>query len=298
MLNVFNIQRFSIHDGEGVRTNIFFKGCQLHCVWCNNPESIDPFPSIMFDERKCHRFGDCISAGKGQITINKGILVIDRENILDAGALRNVCPSKALEIIGREMSTDELTSEIERDQAFFRMSDGGVTFSGGEPLSQSPELHDLASGLRKRSIHVSVETSLHIPWETLETYLDVIDVFLADLKHTDPLKFLEFTGGDLSLVLNNYKKLDQAGKKYIVRVPVIPGFNHTQPEIFGIIDFAAELINSSEIDFIPFHSLAREKYHMLGKEYVFGDQANVGKDEILPYAEYAESKGLIAKILD
>ncbi len=252
----------------------------------------------MFDERKCNRFGDCISASRGRITVNKGNLIIDRENISDASSLRNICPSKALEVVGREMSAEELLNEIEKDQLFYRMSDGGVTLSGGEPLAQGAELHDFIAGLKKRNIHVSAETSLHIPGETLEAYLDTIDVFLADLKHTDYRKFSEYTGGDLSLVLNNYKKIDEAGKKFVVRVPVIPGFNHTKSEIFSIIDFAAELNNSFEIDFIPYHSLAREKYQMLGMEYVFGDQANMEKSEIWPYAAYAERKGLIAKILN
>lgn len=298
MLNVFNIQRFSIHDGKGVRTNVFFKGCQLRCLWCNNPESIEPAPSIMFDERKCCRFGDCISAGKGLIRSINGNLVIDRENITDTSSLRDICPSKALEVIGKEMNADEIIHEIEKDLAFFNMSEGGVTLSGGEPFLQGPELYDLIVKLKKKKIHISAETSLHFPGEALDTYLDVVDVFLADLKHTDPQKFFEYTGGDLSLVLNNYRKLDESGKKYIVRVPVIPGFNHTTTEIFSIIDFAARLANASEINFIPYHSLAREKYSMLGREYVFGDVASTNKTEIFPYVRYAEQKGLKAEILN
>ena len=298
MLTVFNIQRFSIHDGNGVRTNIFFKGCPLNCLWCNNPESIEPFPSIMFDERLCHMFGDCIRAGNGHITSTGNKLSIDRKNITDFSSLTNICPSKALTIIGRTMSIDEIMSEIEKDIPFYRSSGGGVTLSGGEPFSQDPFLKELVSELKAKDINVSVETSLHVPWETIENYLDIIDVFLADLKHTESEKFTKFTGGNLSLVLNNFLELDNRGKTIIVRVPVIPGFNFSEPELCAIIDFTSALRNTREINFIPFHSLAREKYAMLGKEYIFEYHRNIEKNELSQFVEYAEGKGLKAIILN
>jgi pyruvate formate lyase activating enzyme len=298
MLTVFNIQRFSIHDGNGVRTNIFFKGCPLNCLWCNNPESIEPAPSIMFDERLCHMFGDCIKAGNGHITATGDKLSIDRINIADFSSLTNICPSKALTVIGRTMRIDEIIGEIEKDIPFYRTSGGGVTLSGGEPFSQDPSLKELISELRAKDINVSVETSLHVPWETIENYLNVVDVFLADLKHTDSQKFTKFTGGNLSLVIDNFRELDKRGKVIIVRVPVIPGFNFSEPELRAIIDFASGLKNAHEINFIPFHSLAREKYAMLGKEYIFDNCVNVEKTELKPYVEYAEGKGLKAKILN
>jgi pyruvate formate lyase activating enzyme len=298
VLTVFNIQRYSIHDGNGVRTNIFFKGCPLQCAWCNNPESIDPFPSIMFDERMCHAFGDCIKAGNGHIVLKDQKLIIDRENITDFSALRNICPSKALIVVGQEMSVSRIISEIEKDIPFYQMSGGGVTITGGEPFSQDPDIKELIIEMKARGIHVSAETSLHVPWETIEKYLDIIDVFLADLKHLDEEKFTKYTGGTAALVLDNFRKLDEKGKTYIVRVPVIPQFNFSEPELFAIIDFAAGLKNAHEINFIPFHSLAREKYAMLGEEYIFENQRNIEKTELKPYVEYAEKKGLSAKIIN
>jgi pyruvate formate lyase activating enzyme len=298
MLTVFNIQRFSIHDGNGVRTNIFFKGCPLSCLWCNNPESIEPFPSIMFDERLCRMFGDCIKAGSGYIASAGDKLLIDRKNITDFSSLINICPSKAITVIGKTMTTDEIISEIEKDIPFYTTSGGGVTLSGGEPFSQDPFLKELVSELKAKQIHVSVETSLHVPWETIEKYLDIIDVFLADLKHLDSEKFTRFTGGNISLVINNFRELDKRGKPFIVRIPVIPGFNFSEPELCAVIDFASGLKNAHEINFIPFHSLAREKYTMLGKEYIFENQRNIEKSELTQFVEYAEKKGLIAKILN
>jgi pyruvate formate lyase activating enzyme len=298
MLTVFNIQRFSIHDGNGVRTNIFFKGCPLSCMWCNNPESIEPFPSIMFDERLCQMFGDCLKSGNGNITSAGGRLSIDRKNITDFTSLRNICPSKALTVAGQPMSVEEIIGEIEKDIPFYRSSGGGVTLSGGEPFSQHPFLKELITKLKVKDIHVSVETSLHVPWETIENYLDIIDVFLADLKHTSSEKFTKFTGGDISLVINNFKELDNRGKPFVVRVPVIPGFNFSEHELCEIIDFASGLKNAHEINFIPFHSLAMEKYIMLGKEYIFDNHGYVEKTELKQYVDYAVKKGLIAKILN
>jgi pyruvate formate lyase activating enzyme len=298
MLTVFNIQRYSIHDGDGVRTNIFFKGCPLRCLWCNNPESLESSPSIMFDERLCHRFGDCIKVGNGQIILENGRLVINRDLISDAAIYRNICPSKALFVAGQEKSVLQILQEIEKDIPFYQMSEGGVTLTGGEPLSQGTELKDLIVELKKRGIHVSVESSLHLAWEVIENYVDVIDVFLADLKHVDTDKFTKFTGGDATLVMNNFRKLNETGEKFIVRVPVIPGFNFSSTELFAIIDFASGLKNAFEIDFIPYHALAKEKYIMLGRDYIFRDHRKIEKTELEPFTEYAEHKGLVAKILN
>lgn len=252
----------------------------------------------MFDERTCHMFGDCISAGKGAISVVNNKLLINREKISDPSALRNICPSKALIVTGQDMSVDQIMSEIGKDIPFYETSGGGVTLSGGEPFSQGPDLKELIHEIKAKKIHLSVETSLHVPWEILEGYLDLVDVFLADLKHLDPEKFTKFTGGNASLVTANFRKLDGRGNQIVVRIPVIPTFNYSEQELFSIIDFAAGLKNAREISFIPFHSLAREKYTMLGKEYIFENQKNIEKADLIKYVEYAEKKGLSANILN
>jgi pyruvate formate lyase activating enzyme len=298
MLTVFNIQRYSLHDGNGVRTNIFFKGCPLKCLWCNNPESIDPSPSIMFDERICHQFGECLRPGNSEISLDNNRLVIRRDLMLNPSVYSDICPSRALTVAGQQKSILQIMHEIEKDIPFYETSGGGVTLSGGEPLSQGPELVELIILLKKRGIHVSVETSLHLQWDIIQNYVDLADVFLADLKHVDNEKFLKYTGGNAALVLDNFRKLDETGRKFIVRVPVIPEFNFSQSELISIIDFAADLKNASEIHFIPFHTLAKEKYLMLGKEYAFGNQRSIEKTEIGSFAQYAENKGLTTKILN
>lgn len=298
MLTVFNIQRYSLHDGNGVRTNIFFKGCPLRCLWCNNPEGLEFSPSIMYNEKLCHRFGECTRVIPGHISLNNNKLVINRNLIHDPGVYCDVCPAMALVILGEEKSVAEIIREIEKDMPFFRMSEGGVTLSGGEPFSQGPELKDLIVELNNRGIHVSAETSLHVPWKILENYVNIVDLFLADLKHIDRDKFTKQTGGNATLVIDNFKKLDKAGRKFIVRIPVIPGFNFSDRELKAILDFATGLKNAAEINLIPFHSLAEEKYIMLGSDYKYGNYPNIEKVELLPYVDYAESRGIATKILN
>jgi pyruvate formate lyase activating enzyme len=252
----------------------------------------------MFDERICHQFGECLKPGKGVIILENDTLAIRRELISNPAAYINICPSKAMIVTGEELTVSQILLEIEKDIPFYNMSGGGVTLTGGEPLAQGPELKELITQLKEKGIHVSAETSLHLPWEVIESFSGLIDLFLADLKHIDNDKFANYTGGNASLVMENFRKLDETGCEFIVRVPVIPGFNFSSSELFAIIDFAAGLKNSREINFIPFHTLAREKYLMLGKEYTFGNQRNIEKSELRPFIEYAEQKGLVAKILN
>jgi pyruvate formate lyase activating enzyme len=252
----------------------------------------------MFDQRICHQFGECLKSGNGEILVENNKLIINRDLISDSTFYNDICPARALVVSGEEKTVLQILREIEKDIPFYKMSGGGVTLTGGEPLSQGPELKDLIIQLNKRGIHVSAETSLHLPWETIEKYVNLIDLFMADLKHLDNDKFTKFTGGNAALVTDNFKKLDETGRKFIVRVPVIPGFNFSSEELIAIIDFASGLKNASEINFIPFHSLAKEKYLMLGKDYTYGNQRNIEKSELKPYAEYAEKKGLISKILN
>lgn len=252
----------------------------------------------MFDSRLCLKFGDCIRNSGSRIWTTGDSLVIDRENITCLDPLRDICPSKALTIAGEIMSVTSILSEIEKDLPFYEMSGGGVTLSGGEPFAQNGELIELLAELKKRKIHTAAETSLHVPWENIEKCLGLVDVFLADLKHTDHEKFAFFTGGNAGLVMENFRKLDASGVEFVIRVPVIPDFNFSGPELRSIIDFASGLKNSGEIHFIPFHSLAKEKYLFLGKDYVFGSARNVEKSELAPYVQYAELKGLTAKIMN
>lgn len=293
---IFNIQRYSIHDGEGIRTIVFFKGCPLRCKWCSNPESQTYGLSLMYDHRICKNFGDCIQKGKPAIKFTNEGLSIDRANIKNKEEFRNICLSKALTVIGEDLSAVELLKEIEKDKLFYQQSGGGVTLSGGEPLSQNGSVTYFLDELKKNKIHTSVETTLHVTWNQIKRCLGRIDCFLVDLKHTEKSKFRDYTEGDLELVMTNLKKLNELREHIIIRIPVIPGFNHTLEEMKGIINLSASLQSVDEIHFIPYHTLGSEKYKMLGMDYPYSNHKAISDTELTPYLEFAKLKGLNAKI--
>ncbi len=292
---IFNIQRFSTHDGNGIRTVIFYKGCPLRCWWCSNPESQSFEPSILYDQKFCKNFGDCILAEKEAISKTGNGIQINRSLIQHPENLKNICLSKALTVSGEYKTADEILAEIEKDQLFFR-EEGGVTLSGGEPLSQGDDLTELLHKLKEKNISVNVETTLHVKWEKVERTLGYVDTFLADLKHTNKEKFRKYTGGDVALVMQNFVKLDNSEVKFIVRIPVIPGFNHSEKEMREMIDFVASLKNSQEINFLPYHTFGAEKYKMLDIPYLMENTKKVEDKELRSYIQYAESKGFKTKI--
>jgi len=293
---IFNIQRFSTHDGDGIRTLIFYKGCPLECQWCSNPESQSFAPGILYDRNKCQSFGDCASLMPDAISLssNKG-LQISREHITDAEKLQDVCASKALTVSGKSLTVDEVMAEINKDLPFYS-ENGGVTLSGGEPLAQGDELVSLLQVLHQRQISTNMETSLHVKWELVERCIGLVSTFLVDLKHIDPDKFRQYTMGSAALVLENLKQLAYFGAHVVVRVPVIPRFNHSEAEIFQMVDFVSTIKGINEIHFLPYHTFGVEKYKMLGKEYLFNNTRQVEEEELKPYVQYAESKGFTIKI--
>jgi pyruvate formate lyase activating enzyme len=293
---IFNIQRFSIHDGAGIRTNIFFKGCPLKCMWCSNPESQSFSPEIMFDDLRCQRFGDCVKTGDGAFSLRNNHLAINRAAISNTHLYDEICPAKALSVVGYEKNVPQVIKEIEKDFHFYRQSGGGITLTGGEPFAQGEDLWDLILALNEKKVPVAVETCLHLPWEEIKPFIPFISEFLIDLKHVDAKKFRTFTGGDVNLVLGNLRQLDSSQASYRLRIPVIPGFNHSLAEMQRIIDFADTLKNCQYIDLIPYHSLGKNKYKMLGKPYPFEGIPSAQNRELEPYRHYAEKKGYQVKI--
>ncbi len=293
---IFNVQRYSTHDGEGIRSVIFYKGCPLSCQWCSNPESQSFGYSLMYDERLCRSFEDCIKPEPRAISRgeNNG-LQIDLDLLEEPEKLRDICTSKALTISGESKSVDELMTEIEKDIPFYR-ENGGVTLSGGEPLSQGEDLTALLRTLKKRKINVNMETTLHVSWDKVTQCIGWVDTFLVDLKHTQRNKFRSYTKGDATLVMDNLVNLSQSGASVIVRIPVIPGFNHTEDEMKRMIDFVAQLKTVREIHLLPYHTYGAEKYKMLGMEYPYGGEKPVEERELAPYIQYAGSAGLQVKI--
>lgn len=275
---------------------IFYKGCPLRCIWCSNPESQTFEYSLMYNSRLCNNFRECLKTGNNTVSLGENGIKIDYNSVGDTEVFRNICPSRAIVISGEQKSVNDILLEIEKDLPFYKRSGGGVTLSGGEPLAQGPELIELLHEVKKREINVSIETSLHVPWPMIERCISLTDTFLADLKHTHSKKFMEFTGGDARLVLDNLIKLSALHPDIIIRVPVVPGFNHTMPEMKDIIDFAVSLRKIREMHFLPYHILGNEKYEMLGMQYALKETQKVDDNELGSYIKYAESAGLKAKI--
>ncbi len=293
---IFNVQRYSTHDGEGIRTLIFYKGCPLRCHWCSNPESQSFDYSLMYDPRHCKNFGDCLKTDGTAIsqTETQGIQ-IHRELLSHTEDLRDVCVSKAMTVSGEKKSVEELLIEIEKDRPFYR-ENGGITLSGGEPLSQGDELVELLKQVQGKKIGVNMETSLHVKWDRVARCIGYVDAFLVDLKHVDPVKLRIQTKGDVKLVMDNLVRLTNSDANVVIRIPVIPGFNHTEAEISKMVDFILTLKKVQEVHLLPYHTFGVEKYKMLDMDYKMGNRKQVEDWELAPYIQYAQSLGLKIKI--
>jgi pyruvate formate lyase activating enzyme len=294
---IFDIQRFSIHDGRGIRTIVFFKGCPLRCAWCENPESQSYESELLYDPGRCIGCLDCTKVAKnGEISVHEGKIHIHRNKIKNPEVYRDVCPAAALRVVGTEKSVADILREIEKDLPFYRHSGGGVTVSGGEPYAQPRLLLDLLKALKQQEIDTAVETSLQARWADIETSLPYVDTFLADLKHTNPQMMRKHTGGDLSRIMKNFRELEKHRANVVVRVPVTPGFNDSLEEISRIVDFTASLTNVRKIDFLPFHNLGMSKYELIGKEYRFVKEMPDWDGRLDRYVSLAGEKGLTAVI--
>jgi pyruvate formate lyase activating enzyme len=265
---VFDIKKFSIHDGPGIRTTVFFKGCPLSCWWCHNPEGQSPQPELVLRESRCIGCGACLEVcDQGAISWDGDVVSTDREKCVLSGACVEVCYAEAREMVGQEMTVAEVMAEIGRDIAFYDQSGGGVTFSGGEPLLQRDFLLALLRACKEEEIHTAVDTCGFATWETLDSIRKHVDLFLYDLKLMDDAKHRKFTGVSNELILKNLQRLSAQGHDIFLRVPIIPGINDDAENIRQIGTFAAALPHLKRVDILPYHRAAAEKYNRLNKIY-------------------------------
>jgi pyruvate formate lyase activating enzyme len=305
---VFDIQRFSTHDGEGIRTIVFFKGCPLRCAWCENPESQLEVSELLFDPKHCIDCASCLEPAAGGLmhrSPSGGIVPVrgaDAGNKADDTLynLAELCPSRAIRVAGRRMSLREILGQVMKDEAFFRKSGGGVTFSGGEPLLQWELVLQLSRELSSRGVDCAVETCLAFGGEALEALLGQDLTWLVDLKHTDAKAFLEGTGGDLLPVMANLGRLAASGAKIVYRVPVIPGFNDDDASMGSIMEYAAALprdpTHTTRMDLLPYHDLAAGKYAALGRHYPYHRGLSIPPAFLRRHAEAGAALGLEVSI--
>ncbi len=271
---VFNIMRFTVNDGPGIRTTVFLKGCPLHCLWCHNPEAISPQPELFIRADLCIRCGACLEAcPHAAVRREDDMFVTAREVCRRCGCCVEACWSGARELVGREMTTEEVLEEVSRDTVFYDESRGGVTFSGGEPLLQHEFLASVLQGCRDRGIHTAVDTSGYAAPTVLDAVAEVADLFLYDFKLFDEERHRRFTGVSNRLILENLRRLTARKSSVIVRVPLIPGINDDDENIRAIGEFVASLGGISEIDVLPYHETGLAKYGRLGRVYALREVA-------------------------
>ena len=277
---IFNIQRYSIQDGPGIRTTVFLKGCPLSCWWCHNPEGLQDGQEIIFWENRCLSCGQCFKhCPSGAIQMKDGKPVTDKTKCILCGRCVEVCPAQAREILGKKMTVGEVIKEIEKDLIFYEESGGGVTFSGGEPLKQSEFLESLLDGCQEKKIHTAVDTSGYISWETLDKISSKVDLFLYDLKIMDSKKHKKYTRVSNEIILENLKKLSSVHHNIFVRFPVIPGINDDYQNIKESGEFLSSL-KIAQVNLLPYHYIGIDKYRILGRTYKLADTQSLSEEKL------------------
>lgn len=296
-VSVMELERFAIHDGPGIRTLVFLQGCPLRCRWCANPESQVPGIHLMYDRNRCAGCGQCAGdCPVSAITFENDSPRFDREACIRCRQCAKNCRQNAIRFSGRSMTVDEIVEEVLKDKDYYDNSGGGITCSGGEPFAQFTVLLQLLKRCREHGLHTAVETCGQTSLEKIKEAEPLVDLFLYDLKHVEPEKFKEYTGGDIRQILQNLEYLAGVkGDKVILRVPVIPGFNHESGILCGIFSKACEY-GIKTVHLLPYHTLGIGKYEQLGRNYTLPWKTLMAKEELNQYKAMGEEAGLIVKI--
>ncbi len=262
---LFDIQRFSVHDGPGIRTTVFLKGCPLRCLWCHNPEGIGQGDQLSFLPDKCIGCGWCFGACENDahaMVDDKHML--DREKCQVCGKCAEKCYAAALEIVGRTATVEEVLDEVLRDKPFYETSGGGMTLSGGEPLMQVDFSAALLAAAKGEGLHTAIETCGQATWECFERIIDNVDMFMFDIKATDPVSHKQYTGVGVELILENLHKLHATGKPILLRLPTVPGLNDGREHFQRVAELAAALPGLLGVEIMPYHRLGLSKRQRFG----------------------------------
>jgi pyruvate formate lyase activating enzyme len=294
---VFDIKKFSIHDGPGIRITVFLKGCLLHCSWCHNPEGISPGSEIQYWDKRCIGCQECVEACE-----HRAIAFVDEQRVhypdlcQGCGACAQACPAEAIELIGSIMTVSEVTEAIEKDVIYYDQSGGGVSFSGGEPLLQTEFLMEVLKACKDHGIHTVVDTSGYISYNNLNKIRPLVDLFLYDIKLMDTDRHIHHTGVPNQLILENLRELVKTGAQVIARIPIIPGINDDTDNIRQTGEFLKSLGTLQEVNLLPYHQAATHKYHRLGSEYLLPEVLPPTVSQMFRIAWELENFGISVKI--
>lgn len=289
---VFDIQRYTVHDGPGTRTSVFLKGCPLHCLWCCNPESQVGSPEIGVYPQRCLGVDDCglclaacplRDASLFRLDADKRVAGIDRTRCTHCFACVAACPADGLSQLGQKTRVPDLVVEVLKDRDFYQATGGGVTVSGGEAFAQPRFTRELLAACKAAGLHTCVESSLYAPWTAVQPSLPCIDFCISDIKHMDPEKHRRYTGGKLEVILENIKRLSQAGKQMIIRIPLIPRYNDDAANIHRTGRFLAATCGPTlqQVQVLQYHELGKSKYAALGQDYPLADLEKPSREDYI-----------------
>jgi len=290
---VFSIQRYSIHDGPGIRTTVFLKGCPLKCKWCSNPESINPCPELMVRDAKCDSCGKCVDACISRaISLQDEHVLIDRAKCDLCLKCIDVCPKGVIELTGKYMSVDDAAEECGKDEIFYQNSGGGVTLSGGEPLYQHEFALNLLKACKERALSTAIDTSGFASWKVMEKVLPYTDLLLYDIKHLDPEMHYNATGVNNEVILENLQKVVNSGKSRVwIRIPVIPNYNDSESYIEKLAETLVGM-PAEKISLLGYHEWGKPKYFSLGRDYPLNGCVPPAEEKLERLKDIMQSKGL------
>lgn len=294
---LFDLRRFSIHDGPGIRTTLFFKGCPLSCLWCHNPESQKVGRELLYHANRCTGCGECLGAcPEGALSASEnGEIQVDLGLCRVCGDCAAACAAEARQLAGRQWTVAEMMAEIERDRPFYERSGGGVTLSGGEPLLQAEAAGELLRACRQAEIHTALDTSGYASWPVLERLLPDVNLFLYDLKLVDEAEHRGLTGVSSRVVIENLRHLSQRGCKIRLRIPLIPGLNDQPASLHAAAALAASLPSLEGVDLLPYHAAGAGKYARVGKAYSLIALRAPSPAELREIAGFFEAYGLTVR---
>lgn len=265
---VFDIKRYTLHDGPGIRTTIHLKGCPLACLWCHNPESQSFKPQLLFRRERCIACGKCVDACPNQAVLPKNAgFEIESDRCSGLGKCADICPAEARELCGRSMSAPDAMKALLKDRIFFEQSGGGMTLSGGEPLSQPEFCIALLRACKRYEIHTAIDTCGFVGFSVLRETIPFTDLYLYDMKHMDPEKHKDYTGVDNEVILSNLVKLGECGGTINARIPFIPGINTDEKNLRTLASFLSHVKGLTQLNLLPYHNAAEDKHNRWKMDY-------------------------------